>query len=154
MMEEQITPGVTLAQACASHSARMYGIVNIPNEHQYGNIKALCLHVVEPVYGKFGRVGHSSMFRCKQLNTKVGGSVTSDHTAEIGAAVDLVSGIICTNADIFHFIKDNLQFDQLIWEFGTDANPAWVHVGYRSTGNRKMILKSTKVNGKTIYTAI
>ena len=54
-----------------------------------------------------------------------------------------------TNADIFNYIKDNLDFDQLIWEFGTDKEPRWVHVSYKKSGNRKQVLKLTKVNGKT-----
>jgi len=50
----------------------------------------------------------------------------------------------------FHFIKDKLEFDQLIWEFGNEENPSWVHVSY-SSKNRKQVLKATKKNGKTIY---
>jgi zinc D-Ala-D-Ala carboxypeptidase len=56
-----------------------------------------------------------------------------------------------SNAEMFNFIKDNLDFDQLIWEFGTDENPDWVHVSYKERGNRKQILKCKRVNGKTVY---
>jgi hypothetical protein len=57
-----------------------------------------------------------------------------------------------TNAQVFNFIKDKLEFDQLIWEFGTDKNPDWVHVSYESTGKqRKQILKAVRTNGKTSY---
>lgn len=55
------------------------------------------------------------------------------------------------NADIFYFIKDNLEFDQLIWEFGTDKCPAWVHVSLSKRNNRNQVLKAVKVNGKTHY---
>jgi hypothetical protein len=62
------------------------------------------------------------------------------------------SGSGVTNADVYNFIKDNLNFDQLIWEFGTDKNPDWVHVSYESTGKqRKQKLKAVKTNGKTSY---
>jgi hypothetical protein len=62
------------------------------------------------------------------------------------------SGSGVTNADVYNFIKDNLNFDQLIWEFGTDANPDWVHVSYESTGKqRKQKLKAVRTNGKTSY---
>jgi hypothetical protein len=58
-----------------------------------------------------------------------------------------------SNADVFNHIKDNLAFDQLIWEFGSDSNPDWVHVSYESSGKqRKQILKAKRVNGKTVYT--
>jgi len=57
-----------------------------------------------------------------------------------------------TNTMVFNYIKDNLEFDQLIWEFGTNENPDWVHVSYESTGKqRKQILKATRVNGKPHY---
>jgi hypothetical protein len=56
-----------------------------------------------------------------------------------------------SNADIFNYIKDNLDYDQLIWEFGNKENPNWVHVGYRGKDNRKQTLRATKVNGKTTY---
>jgi hypothetical protein len=57
-----------------------------------------------------------------------------------------------SNADVFKYIKDNLEFDQLIWEFGTDKNPDWVHVSYETSGKqRKQILKAVKSGGKTVY---
>jgi hypothetical protein len=57
-----------------------------------------------------------------------------------------------SNTDVFNFIKNNLQFDQLIWEFGDKAKPDWVHVSYESTGKqRKQILRAKKVGGKTAY---
>jgi len=56
-----------------------------------------------------------------------------------------------TNKEIFDYIKENLEFDQLIWEFGNDTEPDWVHVSYSKEKNRKQILKSIKTNGKTIY---
>jgi zinc D-Ala-D-Ala carboxypeptidase len=85
----------------------------------------------------------SSGFRSLQVNKMIGGAKTSQHTK--GEAMDLQIG-----SKGFNFIKDKLQFDQLIWEFGNDENPAWVHVSY-SSKNRKQVLKATKKNGKTIY---
>jgi hypothetical protein len=85
------------------------------------------------------------------LNTAVGGSLSSQHCQ--GEAIDIdMDGTTVTNAQIFNFIKDNLNFDQMIWEFGTDVNPDWVHVSYDSAGKqRKQILKAIKKGGKTIY---
>jgi hypothetical protein len=57
-----------------------------------------------------------------------------------------------TNKDIFEYIKNSLNFDQLIYEFGNKENPDWVHVSYKSNGNqRKQVLRATKINGKTTY---
>jgi zinc D-Ala-D-Ala carboxypeptidase len=70
-----------------------------------------------------------------------------------GEAMDLDADVFgkVTNAQIFHYIKDNLEFDQLIWEFGTDDNPAWVHVSLSKNNNRNQILVAKKVEGKTVY---
>jgi hypothetical protein len=118
------------------------------------NFKKLAEKVFEPIREHFKVPIHiSSGYRSKELNSAIGGSLTSQHCS--GEAVDLdmdgsTSGV--TNAQVFNFIKDKLEFDQLIWEFGTDKNPDWVHVSYESTGKqRKQILKAVRTNGKTSY---
>ena len=60
-----------------------------------------------------------------------------------------------TNAEMYHWVKENLQFDQMIWEFGDDDNPAWVHISYVSPEkNRNRCLKAYKENGRTKYMVI
>jgi len=60
-----------------------------------------------------------------------------------------------TNAEMFNYIKDNLEYDQLIWEFGTDENPDWIHVSYVGPGkNRKRNLRASRDKKKTVYTVI
>jgi hypothetical protein len=99
-----------------------------------------------------GPIKINSCFRSEELNTRIGGSKSSQHMANNGAAMDLDDTYgHKTNAQMFHYIKDNLDFDQLIWEFGTDDNPSWVHVSYKEEGNRKNILKACKINGRTKY---
>jgi len=86
------------------------------------------------------------------LNKAIKGSKSSDHCK--GRALDLdqdYRGNGVSNAQVFEYIKDNLEFDQLIWEFGSKENPDWVHVGYRKGNNRKQILKAVRVGGKTKY---
>jgi hypothetical protein len=68
-----------------------------------------------------------------------------------GFALDIETPMDRNNKDLFDYIKNNLDFDQLIWEFGTDKNPAWIHVSYRKNGNRKQILRAVKTNKGTIY---
>lgn len=93
----------------------------------------------------------SSFYRCPALNKKVGGSSTSDHMK--GQSADLDSQNNSQNKLVFDWIKEHCEFDQLIWEFGTDAAPDWVHVSYRKNLNRNQILKAIKVNGVTKYIA-
>jgi hypothetical protein len=116
------------------------------------NFKKLAENVFQPIREHFGVPIHiSSGYRSAALNKAVGGSASSQHCT--GEAIDIdMDGTSITNAQIFNFIKDNLNFDQMIWEFGTDKNPDWVHVSYESTGKqRKQILVAKRVGGKTTY---
>jgi hypothetical protein len=126
----------------------------MPSKEHIENFKLLAEKVFEPIREHFGvPINISSGYRSKALNTAIKGSLSSQHCS--GEAIDIdmdgsANGV--TNKMVFDFIKDNLNFDQMIWEFGTDKNPDWVHVSYESTGKqRKQILKALKVNGKTSY---
>lgn len=92
----------------------------------------------------------NSWYRCERLNKAVGGSKTSDHT--LGRSIDLDSQNNANNRAIFQWIKDNCEFDQLIWEFGNDDAPDWVHVSYRKNGCRNQVLRAVKnAQGRTTY---
>ena len=135
---------VTLKEFQASGLATLRNINNEMNESQIASAKLLCENVFEPLRLYLNTpINISSGFRSLQVNKMIGGAKTSQHTK--GEAMDIKVG-----AKGFNFIKDKLEFDQLIWEFGNDENPAWVHVSY-SSKNRKQVLKATKKNGKTIY---
>lgn len=136
---------VTLKEFQASGIAMLRGIKNEMSESQIASAKLLCENVFEPLRLYLNTpIKISSGFRCLQVNRLIGGSATSQHTK--GEAMDLQ-----INAKGFNFIKDKLMFDQLIWEFGNDEQPSWVHVSF-SSRNRKQVLKASKKNGKIIYT--
>ena len=148
----QLSKNLTLAEVIRSETAKRKGISNMPTPEHIENFKKLAVNVFQPIRDPFGVSIHiSSGYRSKALNTAIGGSLSSQHCR--GEAIDIdMDGTDITNAQIFHFIKDNLIWDQMIWEFGTDKNPDWVHVSYKSTGKqRKQILKAIKTNGKTSY---
>ena len=135
---------VTLKEFQASGLATLRNLNNEMNESQIASAKLLCENVFEPLRIHLNTpIQISSGFRSMQINKMIGGSATSQHTK--GEAMD-----IKIDAKGFNFIKDKLDFDQLIWEFGNDENPSWVHVIF-SSKNRKQVLKATKKNGKTIY---
>ena len=135
---------VTLKEFQASGLATLRNLNNEMNESQIASAKLLCENVFEPLRLYLNTpIQISSGFRSLQVNKMIGGASTSQHTK--GEAMDIKIG-----AKGFNFIKDKLDFDQLIWEFGNDENPAWVHVSF-SSKNRKQVLKATKKNGKTIY---
>ena len=148
----QLSKNLALAEVTRSETAKRNGISNMPTPEHIENFKKLAENVFQPIREHFGVPIHiSSGYRSKALNTAVKGSLSSQHCT--GEAIDIdMDGTSITNAQIFHFIKDNLNFDQMIWEFGTDANPDWVHVSYESTGKqRKQILVAKRVGGKTTY---
>ena len=135
---------VTLKEFQASGLATLRNLNNEMSESQIASAKLLCENVFEPLRIHLNTpIQISSGFRSLQVNRLIGGAKTSQHTK--GEAMD-----IKIDAKGFNFIKDKLDFDQLIWEFGNDEQPSWVHVSF-SSKNRKQVLKATKKNGKTIY---
>jgi hypothetical protein len=148
----KISEHLYLAEVIRSESAKRYGISNMPTEEHIANFKLLADNIFEPIRNHFKcPILISSGYRSKDLNNKIGGSKTSQHC--FGQAVDIdMDGTDygVTNADIFKYIKSELPFDQMIWEFGTDSNPDWVHVSY-SDRHRKEILKATRINGNVKY---
>jgi hypothetical protein len=149
----KISQHLNLSELTRSDSAKRNGIDNNPTAEHLENFKLLAEKVFEPIRLHFGVPIHiSSGYRSEALNKFIKGSSSSQHCK--GQAIDIdmdgsSSGI--TNADVYNFIKDNLNFDQLIWEMGTDKNPDWVHVSYTKDKNRKQKLKAVRTNGKTSY---
>jgi zinc D-Ala-D-Ala carboxypeptidase len=150
----KLSEHLDLSEVTRSETAKRNGINNTPTQQHIDNFKLLAENVFEPIRNHFGcPIRISSGYRSIELNRAIKGSLTSQHCS--GEAIDIdmdgsASGV--TNRMVFDYIKDNLNFDQLIWEFGTASNPDWVHVSYESTGRqRKQILKAIRSNGKTIY---
>jgi len=149
---EKISKHISYKEATFSQTATRKDIDNIPNEEVLERMRTVAENVFEPLRAHVGGpIKINSFYRSIMLNTAIGGSKSSQHTR--GEAIDLDDTLGCmSNKDMFTFIKDELDFDQLIWEFGDDENPAWVHVSYVSPeNNRRRILKASKVNGKTTY---
>lgn len=148
----QLSEHFELAEFTRSSTAKRAGISNMPTDAHLENIKLLCEKILEPIRVHFARsIILSSGYRSSALNRAIGGASSSQHCSGEAADIDM-DGTNVTNAQIFNYIKDNLEFDQLIWEFGTDSNPDWVHVSYESNGRqRKQILRAVKKNGSTSY---
>ena len=140
-----------LAEFTRSESAKREGLDNTPTSEHLENIKILCEKVLEPIRLRFGPINISSGYRGKMLNHFIGGSISSDHCVGRAADIDMDdTGSGVTNKEIFDYIKDNLDYDQLI----NEHNYSWVHVGYRQGANRKQVLKAVKEKGKTVYQVI
>ena len=146
-----ISKHISIKEAVRSNTAERLGINNFPDSPILVRMQLLAENIFEPLRAYVDEpIFISSFYRSPELNKAIGGSANSQHCK--GEAIDLddIYGG-ATNAEMFDFIKNNLDFDQLIWEFGSDDNPAWIHVSYKKEGNRNRILRAVKENGKTVY---
>ena len=144
---EKISLNITYAEAVESETAIRRGITNIPNPEQLTAMKTLAEKVFQPLRVFIDKpIIVGSFFRCTALNVAVGGSASSQHCK--GEAIDIKATNGVTNSQLFYYILHNLEFDQLIWEFGTDEEPQWVHVSFtEKKENRKQVLRAVKGQG-------
>ena len=150
-----ISEHISYKEGVYSTTALRRGIDNTPNDEQLANMELIADEIFEPLRVHVGGpIKINSFFRSPELNTAIGGSKTSQHCKGQAMDIDDTYGRM-TNAEMYHWIKDNLDFDQMIWEFGNDDNPNWVHVSYVSPEeNRNRCLKAYKDKGKTKYIVI
>jgi len=148
----KISKHISYKEATRSATALRLGIENIPNEYQLQNMEMVAKKVFEPLREAVDApIKINSFFRCEELNKAIGGSSKSQHCQGRAIDIDDIYGHV-SNAFMYYYIKDNLDFDQLIWEFGTDGSPDWVHVSYvDEDSNRKRCLKAYREDGKTKY---
>ena len=124
----KLSENLSLKEVVKSNTASRLGIDNTPEDWEIENLKAVAENIFQPIRDHFG----------------------------VPEALDLDADVFgrITNADIFNFVKDNLVWDQMIWEFGDDEEPNWVHISYKSVGqNRKQIKRARRdKNNKVYYT--
>lgn len=152
-----LSKNLSLAEVTKSATASRLGIKNEPDEWTVQNLRAIAECIFQPLRNAFGTpIFVSSGYRSEDLNVAIGGSKRSQHIQ--GRALDLDADVFggCTNGEIFRYILNNLEFDQLIWEFGDEDNPDWVHVSYVRDGlNRGRCLKALRDDrGKVYYEPI
>ena len=150
-----ISKHISYREGVYSTTATRLGIDNTPNNKQLTNMEMIADEVFEPLRGWVGGpIKINSFFRSPELNKAIGGSTKSQHCK--GQAIDIDDTFgRCTNAEMYHYIKEHLDFDQMIWEFGDDDNPDWVHISYVSPKeNRNRCLRANRKDGKTTYSII
>ena len=139
---------VTIKEGVYSITAKRLGLENNPSEDHLANMKLLAEKVFEPLRAHVGGpIKINSFYRGPELNKAIGGSSKSQHCQGMAMDIDDTYGNM-SNADMYKFIKENLDFDQMIWEFGTDENPNWIHVSYvNEDSNRRRCLKAYRTPG-------
>tara|TARA_Y100000401_G_scaffold2817_1_gene2019 strand:- start:660 stop:1121 length:462 start_codon:yes stop_codon:yes gene_type:complete len=149
---EKISKHISYHEGTYSRTAERRDLDNTPNKEQLKCMKEVAENLFEPLRKWVGGpIKINSFFRGEPVNTAIGGSRKSQHMK--GQAIDIDDTFgHKTNAEMYHYIKDNLDFDQMIWEFGTDKNPNWVHISWVShRPNRKKLTVAKKINGRTKY---
>ena len=150
-----ISKHISDKESVYSRTAQRLDIDNTPTEDHKQNMVKLAEEVFEPLRAYVGGpIKINSFYRSPKLNKAIGGSSKSQHCNGQAIDIDDTFGRM-SNAGMYEFIKENLDFDQMIWEFGDDSNPNWVHVSYVSPQqNRNRCLKAYKEKGKTKYMVI
>ena len=154
-MSDRISRHISLKEAIKSNTATRLNIDNTPRELDLIKMTEIAEKIFEPLREWVGGPKKvNSFYRSPELNSAIGGSTSSQHC--IGCALDIDDTFgHKTNAQMFDYIKNNLDFDQMIWEFGDDDECDWVHVSYISEEtNRRRLLKATKINGRANYRII
>lgn len=154
---ERISEHISFKEATRSNTAIKNGIENIPSKKQIKKMKLLADNIFEPLRNWAGvPIYVSSFFRSKKLNSIISKSVSSQHLAEDGSAIDFDGDVFKgkSNSELFNYIKDNLEFDKLIWEYGDDKNPEWVHVSFRRCNNRGIVLRAFSTKKGVKYAKI
>lgn len=151
----KISEHVSYKEATRSTTALRLGIENKPTPEHLKNMELLAEKIFEPLRKHVnGPIAINSFYRSPDLNKAIGGSSKSQHCHGQAMDIDDTYGYM-SNAEMYIYIKENLDFDQMIWEFGDNNNPDWVHVSYvNSEENRNRCLKAYREDGKTKYIVI
>ena len=147
----QLTRNFSLHELTKSETALRYDMENTPGPTETANLTELAGKVLQPIRDHYAKgVKINSGFRHPDVNAKVGGSRTSDHCRGMAADIE-IPGV--ANAELAEWVKDNLEFTQLILEFYTPGIPdsGWVHVSYDPNNLKKQVMTATKQGGKTVY---
>lgn len=130
----------TIGELCRSNVAASKGLKNEPNTAVKLNLTKLIDNVLDPLRTAYRKpIYVNSGYRCEELNLLVGGADDSDHL--YGMAADIRAQDVRDNRILFDYIKNNLEFRQLIWEKGNDEYPSWIHVSYNEDDNKGEILR-------------
>lgn len=142
---------ISWKEATGSATAKKLEIDNTPNDEQLNNMQDLAEDLFEPLRERVGEpILINSFFRCEELNKAISGSATTSQHIK-GCAIDLDATKI-SNCELFYIIKNEFEFDKLIWELGDDNNPDWIHISYVKGNNRGLVYQAKRKEGKGFTT--
>jgi len=143
----KLTSNFWIYEFIQSQTATRAGIDNTPPTDAIDYLRLLCANILQPLRDAFGPIYISSGYRSRELNAEIRGAQNSQHI--LGQAADIDSPVL--NKSFFKFIRDHLPFDQLIWEFGDEKYPGWVHVSYNPDKQRGEVLRASFTKSGVLY---
>ena len=145
-LNDKLTPHFTLGEMLVSQTASRRGLDNTPGPAVIAALRLLCGQLLEPIRAHFGSpVVVTSGYRSPAVNKACGGSPTSQHV--LGEAADFtVPGV--SNLALAQWMRDKLDYDQLIYEFGESG---WIHVSWRPARRRNQELSAQRTKRGTVY---
>jgi len=149
----RLSKNFSLREFIKSDTATRLDINNVPSQEVIDNLKLLCENVLQPLREHYAKpIVISSGYRSPELNSTVGGSKTSDHCQGFAADINALDG---DNGDLYEAIIDlDLEFKQLIHEYGDENNPDWIHISYDESNNKGQKLRAIRRDGQTTYMSI
>jgi len=160
----KLSDNFTLSELTKSGTAKRFDYSEqfTPPESVIESLTLLCKEVLQPIRDSLEKpITVSSGYRCPRLNSKIGGSSTSQHQKGEAADINLnIKGIeknaVLLDEILMLWYDGKIQFDQLIIEFPDENDvPEWIHISYNPKRNRNEILKAEKNSlGKTYYTKL
>ncbi len=156
-IQEKISDNISYKEATYSQTAAKHKIKNVPTETHLKNMKVTADKVFQPLREWCEHpIRINSFYRSPELCDAIGSNGrTSQHTK--GQAIDMTTKGEKSNRELFEWLKENSDFDQMIWEFGgdpaqEDSSPQWIHISYVSKkANRNRILRAFRKGTQTTY---
>jgi hypothetical protein len=146
-MGQRLTANFTLEELTKTR----FALDNTPSPKVVENLQLLCEKVLQPMRDAVGPVNVTSGYRSKVVNEAVNGARNSDHLWGYAADLQSPDG---NHRKLYDWLKANAMFSQLIYEFGNDTQPQWVHVSYNPKDLKREILRARNVGKRVTYSRL
>jgi hypothetical protein len=146
-MGQRLTANFTLEELTKTR----FALENTPSTKVVENLQLLCEKVLQPLRDAVGPVNVTSGYRSKGVNEAANGARNSDHLWGYAADLQSPDG---NHRKLYDWLKANAMFTQLIYEFGNDTQPQWVHVSYNPKDLKREILRARNVGKRVTYSRL
>lgn len=143
-MGQRLTANFTLHELTRTR----FSVYNTPSAKEQAALQLLAEKVLQPARDALGPINVTSGFRSVAVNTLVHGARNSHHLKGMAADLQMPDG---NHKRLFDYIRTNLVYTQLIWEFGSIDQPQWVHVSYDPADLKMQVLRAITYGKRVKY---